>query len=110
MAGLKLFTNTTGYGITVTLVIRKSDNPRNTAGTKDFSLTLGQSSWQEYGNDIDIYLNGIKLAAFLKGEMIGQQYIVIDRSSSLDNALNTRNAVDFGYANNTFYISTREVS
>ena len=46
---------------------------------------------------------------FSNGAMLGQQYVVIVRGSPLDNQLNMRNAVDFGYANSTFYISTREV-
>ena len=110
MAGRKLFTNTSRYGINVTLVVRKSEDPRDEAGTKNFVLRTGQSEWQEYGNNIDIYLNGIKLVAVFNGEIIGQQYIVIIRGSPLDNSLNMRNAVDFAFANNTFNISTRQVS
>ena len=61
MAGRKLFTNQSPYPLAVTLAVRKSDDPRNQAGTKDFSLPAGNSQWQEYGNNIDIYLNGINL-------------------------------------------------
>jgi hypothetical protein len=110
MAGRKLFTNQSPYGMGVTLIIRASSDPRNQAGTKEFYLEARQSQWQEYGNNVDIYLNGIKLVAAFKGQMIGQQYIVIDRGSSLDNQLNMRNGVDFGFANDTFNVSTRQVS
>lgn len=110
MAGRKLFTNQSGYQLAVTLVIRKSENPKDTAGTKEFALPAHNSQWQEYGDSVDIYLNGIKLAAFLNGQLLGQQYIVITRGSPLDNELNMFNGVDFGFANNTFYISTREVT
>ena len=109
MAGRKIFTNATPYNMNITLVIRKSENPRDQAGTKDFSLTKGQSSWQEYGNNVDIYLNGVKLAAYFDGELVGQQYIVIVRGSTLDNQLNMNNGVDFGFANGSFYITTRQV-
>lgn len=110
MAGRKLFTNRSDYALSVTLVVRKSADPRDRAGTKDFSLPARQSQWQEYGNNIDIYLNGINLIAVSDGAMLGQQYVVIVRGSPLDNRLNMFNAVDFGYANNTFYVSTRQVN
>ena|ERR1700745_998075 len=110
MAGRKLFTNTTSFGLAVTLVIRKSEDPRNQAGTKDFFLAPQQSQWQDYGNHIDIYLNGIKLAAVFNGQMQGHQYIVITRGSKLDNDLNMRNGVDFGFNNDTFFLSTRQTS
>lgn len=110
MAGRKLFTNQSPYGMSVTLVIRKSSDPRHQAGTKDFYLNARQSQWQEYGDNIDIYLNGINLAAAFNGQMLGQQYVVITRGSSLDNQLNMRNGVDFGFENQTFYISTRQVN
>lgn len=110
MAGRKLFTNQSPYSMNVTLVIRASEDPRNQAGTKDFQLGARQSQWQEYGNNVDIYLNGIKLAAVFNGQMIGQQYIVITRGSPLDNELNTRNGVDFGFSNNTFMLTTRQAN
>jgi hypothetical protein len=88
MAGRKLFTNKSPYVLFVTLVIRRSDDPRDKAGTKDFQLSGGQSQWQEYGDNINIYLNGIDLTAVANGARIGNQYIVIVRSSPLDNQLN----------------------
>ncbi|KAA0677161.1 hypothetical protein [Roseomonas genomospecies 6] len=110
MAGRKLFTNHSPYGMTVTLIVRASDDPRNQAGTKEFYLGPSQSQWQEYGNHIDIYLNGIRLAAVYNGQMIGQQYVVIIRGSSLDDALNRNNGVDFNVQGLNFSLSTRQVS
>lgn len=109
MAGRKFFTNNSPYNLMVTLVIRKSDDPRNTAGTKEFMLTPNQGQWQEYGNDIDIYLNGIKLVSVFNGQMLGQQYIVITRGSQLDNELNMNNGVDFNFSGGSFQLSTRQV-
>jgi hypothetical protein len=110
MAGRKLFTNKSPYVLFVTLVIRRSEDPRDRAGTKDFQLSGGQSLWQEYGDKINIYLNGIDLTAVANGARIGNQYIVIVRGSPLDNQLNMLNAVDFGFDKSTFYVSTRQVS
>jgi hypothetical protein len=75
----------------------------------DFELAPLQSQWQEYGNDVDIYLNGINLITVFNGQIQAQQYIVIVRGSPLDDQLNMYNGVDFGFANGSFYISTRQV-
>lgn len=110
MAGRKLFTNNTPHILAVTLVIRASYDPRNVAGTKDFQLGPRESQWQEYGNDIDIYLNGIKVVAHAGESVIAHQDIVIMRGSPLDDALNTRNGVDFDLANGQIVLSARQVS
>ena len=109
MAGRKLFTNQTPYELHVTLVVRRSEDPRYTAGTTEFSLTPAESRWEEYGDAVDIYLNGMKLVAMADGARITEQHVVISRGSRLDDELNTRNGVDFGYVNQEFYISTRQV-
>lgn len=110
MAGNKLFTNQSPYGMGITLIVRAGEDPRNTEGNKEFYLNPSQSQWQDYGNDVDVYLNGIKLVAVFNGQMLGQQYVVITRGSPLDDDLNTRNGVDFGFDNNSFHVSTRQVS
>lgn len=109
MAGRKLFTNNSPYGMAVTLLVRASEDPRNQAGSEEFFLESRQSRWHEYGNHIDIYLNGINLVATTNGEIVGQQRVVITRGSALDDALNTRNAVDFDMSNGVFEIHTRQV-
>ncbi len=109
MPGRKYFSNLSPYPLVVTLAIRKSDDPRNQAGTKEFSLPLRGQAWEDYGNNVDIYLNGINLVAISNGAVLGQQYVVIVRGSPLDNELNRFNAVDFNFANRTFYLSTRQV-
>jgi hypothetical protein len=109
MAGRKLFTNNSPCVMNITLLVRASVDPRNQAGSKEFKLGPKESQWQEYGNNVDIYLNGIKLVALLNGSMLGQQIIVITRGSPVDNQLNTCNGVDFSFANNSFGLSTRQV-
>ena len=109
MAGRKLFTNAGPYSMVITLVIRASEDPRNQAGTKEFLLNPSQSQWQEYGDDSNIYLNGIKLVAMFNGAMLGQQYVVIVRGSPLDDQLNMRNGVDFNFTSGSFTLSTRQV-
>ena len=107
MAGQKLFIDNTGYHIDVTLYIRKSSNPINQAGTKDFSLNNGQSLWVTYGDNINIYLNGFMVTAVHDGEIVAQQEIIVTRGSPLDNALNMDNTVTFTFDGQSFHISTR---
>ena len=112
MAGRKLFTDATPYTLQVTLVVRSGADPGNTAGTKNFTLNANQSQWQTYGNNVDIYLNGIKLTAVLNGGVVASQYIVFQRGSALDNMFNTRNGVTFTYdaRSNSFGINTKQVN
>jgi len=108
MAGKKLFSNMSGFPLMVTLLIRRSENPDDSAGTKGFTLAPFDAQWQEYGNDTDIYLNGFRLVSTNDGSLQGQQDIVVVRGSSLDNQLNMYNAVDFIPVNGAFSISTRQ--
>ena len=109
MSGSKLFSNFSNYDLNVTLVVRGGDDPRNPGGSVDFELPPGQSAWQTYGNDSNVYLNGIKLVAYLVGSLFAEQQIVVTRGSPLDDELNMRNAVDFSWENGTFVVSTRQV-
>jgi hypothetical protein len=111
MAGRKLFTNLTPHPVLVTLCIRASEDPRRTAGTKEFVLQGGESQWQEYGDRIDIYLNGIRLCATPPGpDAPATSNVVITRGSALDNMLNMRNAVDIAASAGAFILSGRQVN
>jgi hypothetical protein len=109
MAGIKWFTNKSAYALTVTLLIRDRDNPNDQAGNKQFTLAPSESQWQEYGNDVDIYLNGFKLLASHDGSLVAQQDIVVIRGSPLDDQLNMFNAVDFVGENWGYSIDTHQV-
>jgi hypothetical protein len=108
MAGRKLFTNRSNYQLAVTLQVRASADPGDTAGAREFALAPGESRWEEYGNEIDIYLNGLDLSAVSAGALIAQQHVVVTRGSPLDDQLNTRNAVDIDCNGQAFTLSTRQ--
>ncbi|MCG7564652.1 hypothetical protein [Pseudoalteromonas sp. McH1-42] len=111
MPGSKYFTNDTPYILQVSLVVREGEDPREFAEPKDFSLNPEQSQWVEYGNDTNIYLSGIQITAVVHGSAVLQRHIVIQRSSPLDDKLNTRNGVTFTYNPDTssLGIYTKEV-
>lgn len=109
MAGRKLFTNNTPHALHVTLLVRASYDPRNSAGTKEFHLGPQESQWQEYGNHIDIYLNGITVVAMSGETEAARKEVVIVRGSPLDDVLNMRNAVTFSLHNGHVTLDTRQV-
>lgn len=117
MAAHKKLINRTGHPLRVTLTVRKGDHPKDTAGTVDVELDpaatadagdtadadsgtdAADGSEQDltYGNDVDIYLNGIELGMEVDGSLVGQRQIVVERGSDLDRALNTNDTIEFLY-------------
>jgi hypothetical protein len=106
MAGMKTLINRTGHELRVTLVVRKGDHPEGNAGTVDVQLAAGaddgtgdDKSQQEvtYGDDVDIYLNGIETLLISHGSAIGKREVVIERGSPLDDQLNTHDTIEFLY-------------
>jgi len=50
-----------------------------------------------YGNDVNIYLNGIETELISDGSAVEERRVVVDRGSGLDNALNTNDTIEFLY-------------
>jgi len=114
MAGMKKLINRTGNELKVTLIVRQGDHPTQTSGTVDVDLAAGRDeasgkdeSVQDvpYGNDVDIYLNGIETTMIAHGSAIGQRQVVVERGSKLDDALNTHDTIEFLYDGKSILIS-----
>jgi hypothetical protein len=103
MAGMKKLINRTGKDLKVVLTVRKGDHPLNTAGTVEVELSASKGTTGidarvkdvSYGNDVDIYLNGIETSLIFKGDILDQRQIVVERGKGLDNALNTNDTIEF---------------
>jgi hypothetical protein len=108
MAGRKLFVNGTPNTLTATIAIRMGDNPANSAGKQTFTLNPGQQSWITYGNDSNIYMNGISVVTIANGAVIGEQEFVVQRGGNLDNMLNKSNVIQFN-GSPEIHISSRQV-
>jgi hypothetical protein len=104
MAG-KTFNNYSHKDLRVTLFIRQSEDPANNAGQQRFDLGSGGSEYVGYGDDVNIYLNGISLASVSDGAIEGEQEFVIDRGSDLDNQLNMNDTVNIYFPGGGFQIS-----
>ena len=107
MAYKKLI-NKTGHDLEATLIIRKCDHPTDTAGTVEVKLPPctyearddGSTIVVPYGNDEDIFLNGIEARLNLGGKSVANRRVVLERGTPLDNLLNTNNTIEFFYDNN----------
>ena len=114
MAGMKKLINRTGNELMVTLVVRAGDQPDQTAGSVNVEMAAGPDKESgkdgsvqnvSYGNDVDIYLNGIETTMIKNGSAIGERRLVIERGSKLDNALNTNDTIEFLYDGESILIS-----
>jgi hypothetical protein len=114
MAGMKKLINRTGSDLKVTLVVRAGDQPDQTAGSVEVDMAAGPDKKSgkdgsvqnvSYGNDVDIYLNGIETRMIHDGSAIGERRVVIERGSKLDNALNTNDTIEFLYDGKSILIS-----
>lgn len=119
MAGMKKLINRTGNELKVTLIVRRGDHPSETAGTVDVDLAAGPNdasgedkSVQDvsYGDDVNIYLNGIETTMIEDGSAVGKRELVVKRGSEVDNALNTHDTIEFLYDGNTVLISATNSS
>jgi len=59
MAGTKVFTNKSGQFLHVTLLIRQGSNIQLPSLEQEFTLDVNESQTVTYGNDQNIYLNGL---------------------------------------------------
>ncbi|CAG9203431.1 conserved hypothetical protein [Paraburkholderia sabiae] len=114
MAGRKTLINHTGNDLEVTLIVRKGDRPEGNAGTVDVHLAAGPDTQTgkdgsrqivTYGNDVDIYLNGIETTLIAKGAAIGKREVVVERGSAFDNQLNTNDTIEFLYDGHQVLVS-----
>jgi hypothetical protein len=102
----KTLINRTGGDLKVVLIVRKGDHPSDTAGSVVVELAAGsdQETGEEdlmqrvsYGNDTDIFLNGLELTMQAKGAETTSRSVVAVRGSKLDRILNTNDTIDFRY-------------
>jgi|ERR1035437_5627555 hypothetical protein len=118
MAGMKKLINRTCKELKIVLTVRKGDSPSDTAGTVDVYLSKAKGTTGtdarvkdvSYGNDVDIYLNGIETSLSSDGEIINQRQIVIERGKGLDNALNTHDTIEFLFDGHHVLISATNSS
>lgn len=94
MASQKTFLNNTSRDINVTIVIRAGDDPSHTAGTQNLTVNANSQQQVTYGNDANIYLNGLSLTPVNPDGLFGElKFVVTKRGSPIDDALNTNSVM-----------------
>ncbi len=119
MAGVKKLINRTGNDLRVILTVREGESPSQTAGTVEVDLAAGRDEETgvdmsrqivTYGDETNIYLNGIETQMIVKGAAVGERRLVVIRGSGLDNALNTNDTIEFLYDGKSILISATNSS
>lgn len=97
MAGVKTFINKTNQHVNVTLLIRQGTNIQKPSLEQTFSLEAGQSLPVTYGNNENIYLNGLvfewKDATTQSLSTDRQEVIATGVQPTFDWALNTHSVI-----------------
>lgn len=89
----KTFINNSLATLQITIFVREGDNPVNQDGTVSFSLNPGETKIVPYGNDINIFLNGITLFTIFEDDLFSSVKFVTLQASELDDLLNTSDTI-----------------
>ena len=97
MAGRKLFVNDTDVDLSVTLYVRKGPDPASGDAEETHFKVRGRGgqSWQDYGNDTNIYLNGVAFVADEGTQVTEEGEFVVVRGGDYDKLLNTNDTLTF---------------
>ncbi|MBV8633110.1 MAG: hypothetical protein JO002_01345 [Burkholderiaceae bacterium] len=93
MSGRKTIINNTPRDVSVTLAIRAGDNPANSAGRQTVTIKAHSQTQVTYGNDSNIYLNGLSVVAVGSDGVFGEQEFVVTRGAAIDNLLNMNSVI-----------------
>ncbi|REE67580.1 hypothetical protein A8990_1427 [Paenibacillus taihuensis] len=102
MAGAKLFINNTDATLQMILFVRAGEEVYNQADAVLFTLDPQQSREISYGNDSNIFLNGISLFTIYQGCLYSKIQFATERGSSQDNALNTNSVISVVLSNTDY--------
>lgn len=101
----KTFINNSLATLQITLFVREGDNPVNQDGTATFSLNPGETKIVTYGNDTNIFLNGLTIFTIFEGDLFSNIQFVTIQSSVLDDLLNTNDTITITKVQTEYVIS-----
>ncbi|HST79838.1 MAG TPA: hypothetical protein VLN58_15240 [Verrucomicrobiae bacterium] len=118
MPGRKRLINQTGKELSIALLVRQGEDPDPAKQGKSVEVNLSpdpdsetgeDNSTQivEYGDNSDIYLNGLELVLTDNGSELVKRVVVLERGSELDNTLNMNSILEFVYDGNSVLVSGR---
>ncbi|MCD7035148.1 DUF3344 domain-containing protein [Metabacillus sp. GX 13764] len=91
----KTFINNSAATLQITLFLRQGTNPVNQDGTVSFNLAPFERRTVSYGDAENPFLNGLILTTLFDNDLYSKAEFVLERSSELDNLLNTNDFISF---------------
>ncbi|WP_260858029.1 hypothetical protein [Bacillus sp. FJAT-22090] len=101
----KTFINNTEATLQITIFVREGELPFNQDGTVSFSLDPGQTLIVPYGNEMNIFLNGIIIFTIFEGDLFSSVQFITMQSSELDDLLNTNDTITITKVQTDYVIS-----
>lgn len=104
--GAKTFRNQTNSSLTLTLFVRKGDNPASLLNIQSLTLAPGQSQNYNYSDNSNPYLNGMGAATNGGPDAISACQYVIQRGSPVDNLYNQSNTITISMSGHSLVVQS----
>jgi hypothetical protein len=104
--GAKTFKNQTSFSLTLTLFVRRGDNPANLLNVQSLTLAAGQSQNYTYSDDSNPYLNGMGAATNGGPDAISASQHVVQRGSPVDNLYNQNSVVTISMSGHSLVVQS----
>ena len=102
----KIIENNTPYSVEVILVVRKGESVEATSCERPENFSPNQKREILYGDEKNIYLNGVIVSIIAEGKVSNAQEIIMDRGDTFDNKYNKNDTIIIDF-NKEIKISTR---
>lgn len=90
----KTVNNRSAATLQIGFLVRQGADPANFDGVVYFTIRPGETRTVTYGNQQNVFLNGVVISTIFNGDIYTKTQIVTVRGSQLDNLLNTNSIID----------------
>lgn len=103
----KKFINQSKFDIAVQLRVRQGTMPGTTKEIKNFTLCSKGETMIEYGDAENPFVDALSINGICAGSVTTETFIVLDKSSKMDDLFNCNDTVEIGYADGLFTLNFR---
>ena len=103
----KKFINQSKFDIAVQLRVRQGTMPGKTKEIKNFTLCSKGETMIEYGDAENPFVDALSINGICAGAVTTETFIVLDKSSKMDDLFNCNDTVDISYSDGLFTLSFR---
>lgn len=103
----KKFTNQSKYDLAIQLRVRKGSIPGTTKETKDFTLCSNGEIMIAYGDAENPFVESLSINGICAGSVTTETFIVLDKSSQMDDLFNMHDTIDISYIDGAFTLNFR---